>query len=64
MKTLTVECPPELHRELEAFVRAGWAADVHQATAEALRRFLDSHPPEVIEQQVMSDVEWGLNGNG
>ena len=43
-------------------VREGWVADEQQALIEALRRFLDSHRPELIESQVSSDVLWGLHG--
>jgi hypothetical protein len=64
MKTILIECPDELHEQLEKFVGSGWAADVQQATVEALRRFLDAHAPALIEDQVMRDVEWGLHGNG
>jgi hypothetical protein len=45
-------------------VRSGWAADLQQATIGALRRFLDSHRPELIAEQTLRDVEWGLHGNG
>ena len=64
MKTLSVECPDELHEQLQAFVRSGWAADLQQATIEALRRFLDSHRPDLIAEQTLRDVDWGLHGNG
>jgi hypothetical protein len=62
MKTLTIECPDGLANRLEGLVRAGWVADEQQAMIEALRRFLDSHRPEIIESQVHADVEWGLHG--
>ena len=63
MKTLTIECPDSLADRLERLVQAGWVADEQQAMIEALRRFLDSHRPEIIESQVLADVEWGLHGN-
>jgi hypothetical protein len=63
MKTLNVECPDGLADRLEQLVREGWVADQQQAVIEALRRFLDSHRPELVESQVLSDVEWGLHGN-
>ena len=62
MKTLTIECPDGLADRLQRLVRAGWVADEQQAMIEALRRFLDSHRPEIIESQVLADVEWGLHG--
>jgi len=60
MKTLSIECPDGLAERLEQMVREGWVADQQQAMVEALRRFLDSHRPELIESQVLADVEWGL----
>lgn len=63
MKTVCVECPDELHERLRAFVDGGWAHDPQKTMIEALRRFLDSHSPAVIEEQVMRDVEWGLHGD-
>lgn len=63
MKTLSVECPDGLADRLEQLVREGWIVDQQQAVIEALRRFLDSHRPELIESQILADVEWGLHGN-
>lgn len=62
MKTLSIECPDALADRLEHLVREGWVADPEQAVVEALRRFLDSHHPELIEAQTLADVEWGLHG--
>jgi metal-responsive CopG/Arc/MetJ family transcriptional regulator len=62
MKTLSIECPDALADRLEELVREGWVANREQAVVEALRRFLDSHRPELIETQVLRDVEWGLHG--
>jgi hypothetical protein len=63
MKTLSIECPDSLADRLTDLVREGWVADEQQAVIEALRRFLDSHRPELTESQVLADVEWGLHGN-
>jgi metal-responsive CopG/Arc/MetJ family transcriptional regulator len=62
MKTLHIDCPDELAQRLEELIREGWVADHEQAVIEALRRFLDSHRPELIKAQVLTDVEWGLHG--
>jgi hypothetical protein len=59
MKTLCIECPDGLADRLERLVQEGWVADQQQAMIEALRRFLDSHSPELTESQVLADVEWG-----
>ncbi len=62
MTTLTIECPDQLAEQLERFIKDGWAVDVGDTVVEALRRFLDSHRPDVVHQQVLADVEWGLRG--
>ncbi len=63
MKTLNVECPDWLAERLSQLVREGWVADEQQAMIEALRRFLDSHRPELVESQILADVQWGLHGD-
>ncbi len=63
MKTLTIECPDGLADDLDSFVKAGWAADTQETVLEALRKFLDSHRPDLIRKQILDDVEWGLHGN-
>jgi metal-responsive CopG/Arc/MetJ family transcriptional regulator len=63
MKTLTIEFPDSLAEQLDRLVDEGWIASRDQAVVEALRGFLDSRRPELIEKQVMADVEWGLHGD-
>ncbi len=58
------ELPPELKAQAQSFVANGWAKDMDDLVAEALRRFLDSHPADITEAQVLEDVAWGLSGNG
>jgi len=62
MKTMTIECPDQLHEQLQTLVTTGWVKDANQAAVEALRRFLESHRPELMEEQLRKDVEWGLHG--
>jgi hypothetical protein len=64
MKTITVECPDGLAERLTQLMRDGWVTDEKQVMIEALRRYLDSHRPELIESQILADVQWGLHGNG
>ncbi len=63
MTTLTVQCPDRLAEELDRFVKEGWATNVGDTVVEALRRFLNSHRPGVVREQVLADVEWGLHGD-
>ena len=62
MATLTCNCPDRLAEQLEVFIKEGWATDADEAVTEALRRFLESHRPEVVRSQVLEDVDWGLSG--
>lgn len=64
MTTLTLQCPDQLAEQLDDFEREGWAADSGEALVEALRRFLESHRPDIARAQVLTDVEWGLHGEG
>jgi Arc/MetJ-type ribon-helix-helix transcriptional regulator len=60
MKALRIRIPEKLYRQMDALVKQGWFSD-HQAVAElALRKFLNSYRPEVIEQFLHEDVQWGL----
>ena len=63
MKTLVIECPDKIHNGLDSLVQDGWANDVGQVVTEAIRRFLESHRPDVMESHVRNDVEWGLHGD-
>jgi metal-responsive CopG/Arc/MetJ family transcriptional regulator len=62
MKTIAIECPDRLHEQLENLAREGWIRSPEQAVLEAVRRFLDSHQPELQRAQILSDVQWGLHG--
>jgi len=62
MKTMTIECPDKLASELDEFVKEGWAINTCDTVIEAVRRFLESHSPDIISKHVRSDVEWGLHG--
>jgi Arc/MetJ-type ribon-helix-helix transcriptional regulator len=63
MKVVHTEIPDELYRKAESLVREGWFRDEGELFSEALRHFLDTHRPELMEKFVRDDVEWGLHGN-
>jgi Arc/MetJ-type ribon-helix-helix transcriptional regulator len=63
MKSITVECPDQLHEQLQKLVQTGWVKSPQDAMIEALRRFLDSRHSDVREAQLLKDVEWGLRGH-
>jgi hypothetical protein len=62
MKTFTVQCPDSLAEDLDRLAQEGWTGGPGEVVLEAIRRFVDSHRPELIESQILTDVEWGLHG--
>ncbi len=64
METIAIQThlPPELTAWARSYVEEGWATGFDELLAEALRRFLESHPARVTESLVMEDVRWGLHG--
>lgn len=63
-KTVTVQAkvPTRLVEEIEKLVQAGWFRDTDTLVGEAVRRFLESHRAELMEEFLLEDVEWGLHG--
>jgi hypothetical protein len=60
---IQAELPAELLAQARAFVKEGWATDVNELLAEALRRYLESHSSQLSETFIREDVEWGLDGD-
>ncbi len=61
--TIQMTLPPRLAQQVRALVAEGWFRDENEVVFEALRRFLDTHRSELMEQFIRDDVEWGLHGN-
>ena len=62
MKTVQTEIPEKLYKGAVDLAKEGWYRDEKEVFAEAIRRFLESHQPDLMEQFVRDDVEWGLHG--
>lgn len=60
--TLETEIPAHMLGMMQALVKAGWFRDLDEIVLDAIRRFLDSHPSELMEGLIREDVEWGLRG--
>jgi len=60
--TIEAELPAELTAQARSYIQQGWARDLNELLAEALRRFLESHAAPLTEGYVMNDVRWGLHG--
>ena len=62
-KTIQTEIPIGLPTQAEDLVEAGWFRNLDDLVLDALRRFLESHRGELMEEFIRQDVEWGLAGN-
>ena len=62
MKTLQADLPDKLYEQIKLLIDAGWFQDEKSVVTEALRRFLETHKPELMEKFIKEDVEWGLRG--
>ena len=60
MKTLQVELPDEMAREVENAVEAGTFADAAEVVRASLREFISRRRFELMEQQQLQDVAWAL----
>jgi Arc/MetJ-type ribon-helix-helix transcriptional regulator len=60
--TLEAEVPQRLLGEMQALVTAGWFRNLDEIVVDALRRFVESHRGELMEEQIREDVEWSLRG--
>jgi Arc/MetJ-type ribon-helix-helix transcriptional regulator len=62
MKKIRIDIPDKVYQEIEILVKEGWFRDREDIIQQALRRFLDSHRPELLEKFIREDIEWGLRG--
>ena len=57
------EIPISLVIQAQKLVDAGWFRDIDDLFLDALRRFLESHRENLLEEFIRQDVEWGLAGD-
>jgi Arc/MetJ-type ribon-helix-helix transcriptional regulator len=62
MKTIETEVPEQLYKKAMLLVKEGWFRNEKEIFSEAIRRFLETHQPELMESFIREDVEWGLHG--
>ena len=62
MKTIKINCPEELSKELDRLVAEGWEDSQEDAIIESIRRYLRVRQPETIEKNLKADIAWGLHG--
>jgi Arc/MetJ-type ribon-helix-helix transcriptional regulator len=62
MKTIRITLPEALIAELDERIEEGWFPNRDLIFEKALKKFLNSHRPEIMEKHIREDVEWGLRG--
>lgn len=60
MKTLQVELPDQMAREVQDAVEAGQFENTAEVVRAALRDFISHRRIELLEQQQLSDIAWAL----
>ena len=53
------EVPVRLLTEIEVLVKAGWFRSLDELMMDTLRRFVESHQAERMEQSIREDVDGG-----
>jgi Arc/MetJ-type ribon-helix-helix transcriptional regulator len=61
-KTIRVSLPAELIAELDERISEGWFPSRDLVLEKALKKFLNSNRPEIMEKHILEDVEWALGG--
>ncbi|HSG39218.1 MAG TPA: CopG family transcriptional regulator [Thermoanaerobaculia bacterium] len=61
--TVEAEIPVRLLGEMQSLIEAGWFRNLDEIIQEAIRRYIESHGGELMEQLIREDVEWGLRGD-
>jgi len=61
--TIKTEVPLGLLTQVQKLVEAGWFRSLDDVILDALRRFVESHRTELMEEFIREDVEWGLHGD-
>jgi len=61
MAKMTLEIPEKWDKYLDLLIKNGWARNKEDVLNEALKRYLESHKEEIIQDQIAKDVEWGLS---
>jgi Arc/MetJ-type ribon-helix-helix transcriptional regulator len=61
--SIQTEVPISLITQAQRLVEAGWFRDLDEIFLDALRRFLDTHREELMEDFIRQDVEWALTGD-
>lgn len=60
MKTLQIELPDQLAKEVEDLVHGGWFVDEAELARQALRELVQRQRLELAEQFQREDIRWAM----
>lgn len=61
--TIRTDMPVSLLAEAQSLVKMGWFRNLDEMVIDALRRYVESHRNDMMEEFVRQDMEWGLKGD-
>jgi Arc/MetJ-type ribon-helix-helix transcriptional regulator len=61
--TIRTEVPIGLLTQAQQLVETGWFRSLDEVVVDALRRFLETHRSDLMEEFIRQDLEWGLHGH-
>ncbi len=61
---LQAEMPAQLMTQMNTLVEQGWFRNTNDLIVDALRRLVETHRPELMEEYLWQDVEWGITWPG
>jgi Arc/MetJ-type ribon-helix-helix transcriptional regulator len=61
VKTLRIEVPDQLAKEIEILIQAGWFASEEEIARLALAEFVHRRSFELQEHSQRADIQWGLS---
>lgn len=61
--TIQTEVPLTLFAQTQRLVESSWFLSLDDIVLDALRRFLETHRIELMEEFIRQDIEWGLTGH-
>ena len=61
MKTLRIEIPDQLAKEIEILIQAGWFASEEEIARLSLAEFVHRRSSELQEQSQRADIHWALS---
>lgn len=61
MKTLKIEVPDQLAKQIEHLVETGWFVNEAEIARLALAEFVHRHRFELEEQFQLEDIRWALS---